>query len=59
MKCIKAVKATKNTEVGTIARVNDADAETKVKSGYWKYIPKSEWKALIKPKTDTEKTTTE
>jgi len=59
MKCIKAIKATKNTEVGTIARLGDADAETKVKSGYWQYIPKSEWKALTKPKTETEKTTTE
>ncbi len=45
MKCIKAIKATKNTEVGTIARLGDADAETKVKSGYWQYVPKSEWKA--------------
>lgn len=57
MKCIKTTKSTKNTEVGTIIRINDADAETKVKTGYWQYVPKSEWKAVTKPKT--EKTTTE
>jgi hypothetical protein len=44
MKCIKTIKSTKNTEVGTIIRVNDADAENKVKTGYWQYVPKSEWK---------------
>lgn len=45
MKCIKTIKSTKNTEVGTVVRINDAEAETKVKSGYWQYAPKSEWKA--------------
>lgn len=44
MKCIQSIKETKNVEFGTIKRVDDVDAETKVKSGYWKYVPKSEWK---------------
>lgn len=44
MKCIQAVKATKNVEVGTIIRIDDKEADMKVKGGYWKYVPKSEWK---------------
>ena len=60
MKCVKAIKSTKTTEVGTIARIGDTEAESRVKGGNWKYVPKSEWKALTKPKTVTEeKTTTE
>lgn len=45
MKCIKAIKSTKNTEVGTMTRVNDVDAESKVKTGSWAYIPKTEYKS--------------
>jgi hypothetical protein len=44
MKCIKAVKPTKYVEVGEIRRINDKEAESEVKGGYWKYAPKSEWK---------------
>lgn len=44
MKCIKAIKPTKNTEVGTMTRINDVDAELKVKTGFWSYIPKTEYK---------------
>jgi hypothetical protein len=44
MKCIKSIKATKNTEIGHITRIDDVEAETKVKTGYWAYVPKSEWK---------------
>lgn len=44
MKCIKSIKATKNTEIGHITRIDDVDAEAKVKTGYWAYVPKSEWK---------------
>jgi hypothetical protein len=44
MKCIKAIRSTKNTEVGEIKRINDIEAESSVKSGYWKYVPKSEYK---------------
>ncbi len=48
MKCIKSIKPTKNTEVGVIVRIDDIEAETKVKTGYWAYAPKSEYKALKK-----------
>ena len=54
MKCIKAVKPLKNTEVGTINRINDVEAEAKVLTGYWKYISKSEWKAVVKPAKQAE-----
>ena len=46
MKCIKS-------KDGEIRRVSDVDAEERVKGGYWKFIPKSEWKlATRKPKND-------
>jgi hypothetical protein len=59
MKCIKAIKSSKNTEVGTINRVDDAEAEIKVNTGYWQYVPKSEWKTFNGKNQKTEKTTTE
>lgn len=59
MKCVKAIKSSKNVEVGTINRVDDAEAEVKVKTGYWQYVPKSEWKAFNGKNQKTEKTTTE
>jgi hypothetical protein len=50
MKCIKAIKGTKHTEVGEIRRVDNAEADLKVGSGLWKFIPKVEWKeATRKP----------
>lgn len=48
MKCIKSIKATKNTEVGTYMRTTEADAETKVKTGFWAYAPKTEYKSWRK-----------
>ena len=38
-------------EVGTIVRVDDVEAESKVRSGYYKYVPKSEYK-VSKPKEE-------
>ena len=65
MKCIQSIKQTKNVELGIIKRVDDVDAEISVKSGYWKYVPKSEWKKQNKPQvietvevTKTEKKNT-
>ncbi len=50
MKCIKAIRATKDVEVGQIKRVDDKTAENMVGS-HWQYISKSEWKlATRKPK---------
>jgi hypothetical protein len=46
MKCIKCIKVAKGYELDEIRRVKDDEAEERVKGGYWKYIPKSEWKAV-------------
>ena len=44
MKCIKAIKSTSNTPLGTIQRLKDKEADKKVDSGIFKYTSKSEWK---------------
>lgn len=49
MKCIKAIKETKSYTLGEIRRTDDIDADQKVASGVWKFIPKSEWKSNKKP----------
>ncbi len=51
MKCIKAIKETKSYSLGEIRRTDDVDADQKVASGVWKFIPKSEWKLTKKPQT--------
>jgi hypothetical protein len=55
MKCIKSIKVTKNTEIGEIRRISDEEAEQKVNSGYWKFIPKSEWKSSLQNLVEIEK----
>lgn len=55
MKCIKSVKALKNYEIGDVVRINNIEAEEKVRTGYWQYAPKSEWKAKSKVETQSEK----
>jgi len=54
MKCIKCIRVAKGYQIDEIRRVSDIDADERVKGGYWKFIPKSEWKlATRKPiKTD-------
>ncbi len=47
MKCIKAIKATKEVEIGEIKRVDDRTAQNMVGS-YWQYISKSEWKSATR-----------
>jgi hypothetical protein len=54
MKCIKCIKVAKGYELDEIRRVSDVDAEERVKGGYWKFIPKSEWKATRKPAPKVE-----
>ena len=52
MKCIKAIKETKDIALGTIKRVDDKTAVNMV-GNMWSYIPKSEWKAATrKPKAE-------
>ena len=43
MKCIKALRASKDIEVGEIKRVDDKTANNMVGIS-WAYVPKSEWK---------------
>ena len=53
MKCIKVVKETKDNKIGTIRRVTDSEADTKVSTKIWAFCPKSEWKlATRKPNND-------
>jgi len=44
MKCIKAIKETKYSKIGDIKRISDLDADENVSTGYWMFVPKSEWK---------------
>ena len=44
MKCIKMIDSENEKEIGRINRINDKEAEVRVRSGMWEYIPKSEWK---------------
>lgn len=53
MKCIKAIKATKDVELGEIRRVDDRTAYNMVGSS-WVYVPKSEWKLTRKPVVTTK-----
>jgi hypothetical protein len=53
MKTIKALKATKDVEVGEIRRVDDKTAHNMV-GIMWKYISKSEWKSETKKTKPTE-----
>ena len=48
MKCIKVIKETKDNKVGTIRRVTNSEADTKVSSGVWGFIPKSECKSATR-----------
>ena len=51
MKCIKAIKSSKKIEAGTIKRVDDVEAEARVRSTYWQYISKAEYKK-VQPKIE-------
>lgn len=53
MKCIKAVKSTKQFKQGDIKRVADKEADSATKDGYWKYVSKSEWKSATKKQEET------
>jgi hypothetical protein len=52
MKCIKAIKETKSYKLDEIRRVEDKEADERVKTGIWKFIPKSEWKLSRKKKIE-------
>lgn len=48
MKCIKCIKVAKGYNLDEVRRVDDIDADERVKGGYWKFVPKSEWKAVTR-----------
>jgi len=54
MKCIKCIKVAKGYQIDEIRRISDIDADEKVKGGYWKFIPKSEWKLATRKPTKTD-----
>jgi len=54
MKCIKVVKETKDNKLGTIRRVINTEADSKVSTGYWAFCPKSEWKELTRKSVKRE-----
>lgn len=56
MKCIKSIKETKTYKVGDIVRVSDKEADVRVESGYWMYVPKTEWKEFSRKPVEIEKT---
>jgi hypothetical protein len=44
MKCIKTTKQFGRYALGHMLRVSDKDANQRVSTGYWTFIPKSEFK---------------
>jgi hypothetical protein len=59
MKCIKTIKKTNSREIGDVIRTEEKDADAKVKTGFWGYCPKSEWKALTRRVKSVSKKQTE
>lgn len=53
MKCIKSIRPSKNVEVGEIKRINDVEAEIRVRGGNWVYIPKNEWKTSTRKQKES------
>ena len=53
MKCIQAIKDNNNYKKGHISRVENKDADLKVSTGDWKFIPKAQWKSETRGETPT------
>ena len=53
MKCIKAIRASKDVEVGDIKRVDDKTAMNMVGLS-WQYVSKTEWKLATRKSKKTE-----
>ena len=53
MKCIKLIKASKGHEIGDIVRIDENEADLRVKGGNWAFIPKTEWKLYKNPNYKT------
>jgi len=48
MKTIQCIKKLKGYELEELRRIDDLEAEQKVKTGYFKYVPKGDWKKIYK-----------
>jgi len=59
MKTIQCIKKLKGYELEELRRVEDKEAEQKVKTGYFKYVPKSDWKNIYKEQLSKIETKTE
>ncbi len=53
MKCIKAIRASKDVEVGDIKRVDDKIAMNMVGLS-WQYVSKTEWKKATRDQVGTK-----
>ena len=56
MKCIKLIKASKGHEINELLRVDDNEADFRVKGGSWAFAPKTEYKLYKNPEYKTKKT---
>jgi hypothetical protein len=54
MKCIKAIKESKDVTLGEIRRVDDKTAFNMVGLS-WEYVSKAEWKSTTRKQKPTEK----
>jgi hypothetical protein len=56
MKCIKSTKSNTNYKPGSIFRVENKEADLKVSTGAWVFVPKSEWKQEVRGTHTTSST---
>jgi len=56
MKCIQAIRESKDVVLGEIRRVDDKTAYNMVGLS-WKYVPKSEWKLATRKTKSTDQVT--
>jgi hypothetical protein len=57
MKCIKLIKTSKGHELGEILRIDDNEAELRVKGGNWAFASKTEYKLYKNPEYQIKKET--
>jgi len=57
MKCIQAIRESKDVVLGEIRRVDDKTAYNMVGLS-WKYVPKSEWKLVTRKFKSTDQVVT-
>jgi hypothetical protein len=55
MKCIKLIKLSKGHEIGEMVRIDNNEADLRVKGGNWAFAPKTEFKLYKNPEYKTGK----